>query len=225
TAIVFAVTVTLVVAVVLPSFVEAVITVLPAFNAFTSPLESTNAIVAALLFHSKVLSVAFAGRTVAVMVLEDPTVRESSVGFKVIDLTSTVLAVTVTFALADNLPSFVETVISVSPGPTASTSPVAETLATFVSPLFQVTSFSLASSGVVVATKVSLSPTSKSISDLSSFNSAASIGVTSTSIFAETETDLLVIVIVAFPILIAVSSFPLTEMISAFDDIISTSLS
>src|SRR5690606_25012735 len=97
TAIVFAVTVTLVVAVILPSFVEAVITALPAFNAFTSPLESTDAIVAALLFHSKVLSVAFAGSTVAVIVLDDPTVSESSVGFNVIDLTSTVFAVTVTF--------------------------------------------------------------------------------------------------------------------------------
>src|SRR5690606_16640924 len=146
-----AVATTLAVEVTLPSFVDAVITALPSFNALTTPLESTDAIVAALLFHCNVLSVAFAGSTVAMIVLDDPTVSERSVGFTEIDSTAIVFAVTETFADVEALPSFEEAVIIAVPTFSAFTNPFESTLAMVGALLVHFSVLSVAFAGSTVA--------------------------------------------------------------------------
>lgn len=66
-------------AVLLPSLVVTVISAVPALTPETFPVESTPAIVALLDFHVTVLSVASAGKTVAVRVSFAPTTSDNVV--------------------------------------------------------------------------------------------------------------------------------------------------
>ena len=115
TGITFALTVTVQVAVLPPSLVLTVIVAVPGDFAVTTPEEETAAI--EVLFDDQVtdLSVAFEGLTVAVSVSESPSVIVRLVVFKLIPVTETTLALTVTEHVAVLPPSFVLTVIVAVP--------------------------------------------------------------------------------------------------------------
>ena len=80
-------TVTLQVAVFFPSTVVTVISAVPALTAVTFPVESTEATEALLLDHVTCLLQASDGFIVAINVSASPTVKASSVLFKLTDVT------------------------------------------------------------------------------------------------------------------------------------------
>ena len=159
TAIVAVVTVTLQVAVLLPSFVLTVIVALPAAFAETTPEDETVATDVLLEDQVTVLFVAFEGDTVAVRVCVSPTLIDSDVLFKLTLVTETVAAVTVTAQVAVLLPSLVLTVIVALPAAFAVTTPEVETVATDVLLEDQVTVLFVAFEGDTVAVRVCVSPT------------------------------------------------------------------
>jgi hypothetical protein len=93
------VTVTMQVAVILPSAVLTVIVALPAAMAVTNPLDETVATEVELLLHVTDLLVALEGATVALNVSVPPMVRLVDDLFRVTPVTATVAAVTVKLAL------------------------------------------------------------------------------------------------------------------------------
>ena len=125
-------TVTLQVAVLPPSLVLTVMVAVPGLPARISPL-STATTGGSLDVQVTLLSVAFAGVTVAVRVAFSPDFRVSSVLSRLMPVTATVLALTVMVTVAVNPPSLVLTVMVAVPGATAVTIPVLDTVATEVS--------------------------------------------------------------------------------------------
>jgi len=117
-------TVTLAVAVSPPSFVAADMTALPPAIPLTNPVTLTVATEVLLEIHTTLLSVAFAGTTVALSCWVAPTFIGGTVaGVKVIPVTGT--AIIKTFAVAVKPPSTVLAVITAVPNvPVRSTSPV-----------------------------------------------------------------------------------------------------
>ena len=156
TAIVFAVTVTSQVAVLLPSAVVTEMVAFPALPAVTLP-SATVATLSSDDFQLTALLVALSGATVAVSVSDSPSTRLRVFLFRVTPVTATVLAVTVTEQVAVLLPSAVVTVMVVFPALTAVTLPSA-TVATLSSDDFQLTALLVALSGATVAVRVSDAP-------------------------------------------------------------------
>ena len=154
TAIVAAFTVTEHVAVFEPSFVVTVIVVVPTALAVTTPEDETVATEVLLEDQVTDLSVAFDGDTVAVNAWVSPTVIESDVLFKLIPVTGTVAAFTVTEHVAVLEPSFVVTVIVAVPTVLAVTTPEEDTVATEDLLEDHETDLSVAFEGVIVAVKV-----------------------------------------------------------------------
>ena len=134
-----------------PAF--AVIVAVPIFNPVTLPFASTDATVASLLLQLTVLSVAFAGPTVAVSwALSSNWI--SSVGWSS-EMDVTGIGFTVTLHVADWSPAFA--VIVAVPIFNPVTLPFASTDATVASLLLQLTVLSVASSGLTVAVSWALS--------------------------------------------------------------------
>ena len=132
----FGATVTVQLAVRLPSSVVTVITAVPAETALTTPFSSTVATSALSLAQVILPLVAFSGATVAVSVPVSPTVRDISSLSRLTPVTGTV---TVTVQLAVRLPSSVVTVMTAAPAETAVTTPFSSTVATVSSLLVHVT--------------------------------------------------------------------------------------
>ena len=99
----FAATVTVQLAVLSPAF--AVMTAVPALRAFTLP-SATEATVASEVVQVTVLSVALSGRTVAMSVASSPSTRLSVVLSRVMEVTGSNVAVTVTEHVAVLSPAF-----------------------------------------------------------------------------------------------------------------------
>ena len=171
---------------------------LPTFLAVTTPFE-TVAIVWSEELQVTVLSVASSGLTVAVRVIVSPARSEAVVLFNVTEVTS--VATTVIWQVAVLLPALA--VIVASPTFLAITTPF-ETVAIVWSDELQVTVLSVASSGLTVAVRVTLSPAWRETSDWSSSTDKTSTydGVTSTEHIAVTYPT--VAAIVAFPTSLAV---------------------
>ena len=167
TDITFALTVTVHVAVLLPSFVLTVIVAVPGVFAVTTPEDETVATV--VLFEVQVtdLSVALLGETVAVSVWVSPSVIFKDVLSRLTPVTAITFALTVTVHIADFPPSFVFTVIVALPSDFAMTTPVEETIATDSLSEDHVTDLSVAFSGDTVAVKDCVSPSVSVSSDLS----------------------------------------------------------
>ena len=155
TLITLAATVTLHVAVNLPSTVSTVIVAVPALRAVTLPF-STFATVASLDFHVTSLFVAFEGATVAVSVKFSPSVSDFVVSLSVTPVTLITFDLTVTSQLADFVPAVA--VIVALPAATAVTLPFWSTVATLSLLDFHVTALSVASEGDTVAVSVKFSP-------------------------------------------------------------------
>ena len=136
----------------------AVMSAFPAETAVTLPFSSTVAIEASELLHVTFLSVAFSGATVAFNTRLSPATMVALVWSKVIPVTATSFAATVTVQVAVLEPSVVVTVIVVEPALTAVTLPLLSTVAMFESDDFQLTALLVALSGVTVAVKVSEVP-------------------------------------------------------------------
>ena len=115
--------------------------------------------------HVTVLTVAFAGVTVAVSVALPPTDSESSVLFSVTPVSSTVGTLTVTVQDAV-LPLEVVAITTAVPAFFAVTIPFS-TVATAVSELVHVTVLSVASAGITAAVNTSVSPTTNDRAGLS----------------------------------------------------------
>ena len=109
------VTVTLQVAVLLPSSVVTVIFASPSLTPFTLPLASTVAISVLSDFHVTFLLVAPSGETVATNVSVPPTVSERVVLSSLTPVTATFPSLTVTLQVAVLPPSSLLTVTTVSP--------------------------------------------------------------------------------------------------------------
>jgi len=120
-----------------PSWLVAVIVVVPGPVAVTTPDWFTVATVVSDDAHVKVWFVALLGVTVAVSVVVSPTVNPAVDGLSVTDVTRMTglgLSVTVMVALPDLFdPSWAVAVIVVVPEPTAVTTPDWFTVATVVS--------------------------------------------------------------------------------------------
>jgi len=155
-------TVTVHVAVLLPSSVVAVMVAVPIFSPFTVQGVSvavvwfTLAIVESLLLQVTFLLVAVEGATVAVSVCVPPTAMLADVGATVTPVTATVF-VTVTAHVAVFLPSTVVAVIVAVPAATPVTVP-SLTVAVALLLLVQVTFLLVALEGATVATRVSVPP-------------------------------------------------------------------
>ena len=149
------------VAVLPPSVVVTVITAVPAFRAVTTPVEETDATFK--LFEDQVRdgSVASDGLTVAVSVSVSPSVRVSEVLSSVTPVTDMNDGFTVTVHVADLLPSVVVTVIVAVPAFFAYTLPLDDTVATSGLSDDQRTFLNVASDGLTVAVRVSVSPSVK----------------------------------------------------------------
>ena len=147
-------TVTEHVAVLKPSFVVTVIVVVPTALAVTTPEDDTVATDALLEDQVTDLSVAFDGVTVAVNAWVSPTVIVSDVLFKLIPVTGTVAAFTVTAHVAVLAPSTVVTVIVADPTPFAVTTPAEDTVATELLLDVHVTVLFVALAGETVAVRV-----------------------------------------------------------------------
>jgi len=146
-------TVTLHVAVLLPSAVLTVIVAVPAFSPVTSPPELTLATPSLFDVHVTVLLVAFEGLTVAVRVDVLPTFKVIELLLRLTPVTGTV---TVTVQVAVLLLSAVVTVIVAVPALTAVTTPSDDTVATLLLLVVQVTALFVAFEGLIVAVRVSL---------------------------------------------------------------------
>ena len=132
---------------------DAVMAAVPAFTAVTVPLETVATSVLELV-QVMVLSVAFEGLTVAVMVDDDPSIRVNESGFIVMEVTATVFSFTITVQVAVMFPLpplFAFAVIVAVPVLLAVTLPVLLTEAMLVFELLQETLLSVALDGVMVA--------------------------------------------------------------------------
>lgn len=156
-------TVTVQLAVLLPSSVVTVIVAVPSALAVTNPVEETVATEVLLLVQVTFLFVALEGYTVAVSV---PVAFGASVIEVLFKLTLVTGIVTVTEHVAFLLPSSVVTVIVVVPAPLAVTNPDAETVATEVLLLLQVTFLLVALEGDTVAVSCSVAFLARVIEDL-----------------------------------------------------------
>ena len=150
------VTVTLHVAVLLPSSVVTVITAFPSATPVITPFSSTVAIASLLLLQLIFLLVAFSGVIVAVNCFVLPV--SSVVDVLSSEMSVTATSLTVTSQDAVKLPSIVVTVIVAVPSAIPLTFPSSVTVATDVSLLLQDTVLTLASSGVIVAESCTSSP-------------------------------------------------------------------
>ena len=139
TPVMFDTTVTLHVAVLLPSTVLTVIVADPAETGVTVPPCDTVATELLLVLHVTFWFVALAGTIVAERVSVLPIVIEVDVLFKDTLAGGITTLETVTVQVAVLLPSAVLTVITAEPGETAFTTPLVETVATAVLLLLQVT--------------------------------------------------------------------------------------
>ena len=142
----------------------AVMVAVPAATAVTTPF-STVATVASEVVQVTVLSVASAGVTVAVRVTVSPSVRAAVVWLRAIPDTATTFLATVTTQVAVLSPALA--VMVAVPTATAVTLPEASTVATAVFEELHVTVLSAASSGVTVAVRVTVPPSTKSTCVLS----------------------------------------------------------
>jgi len=158
TEIVLDLTVTEQVAVLPPSFVFTVIVAEPADLAITSPADETVATDSSLEVQETDLSVAFSGVTVAISVRVSPSVMDKEDSLRLTPVTETVLAKTVTEQVAVLPPSLVLTVIVAEPAAFAVTTPPEDTDATDSSLDDQVTDWSVALVGDIIALSVSDSP-------------------------------------------------------------------
>lgn len=152
-------TVTEQVAVLLPSEVLTVTTVVPTFFAVTSPLEVTEATDVLPTVQITSLLVAFDGETVATKDAVLPTWRVNEEVFRDTPVTETVEAFTVTEQVAVLPPSVVLAVIVAVPAFFAVTSPSEDTVATEVLLDVHVTSLLDALEGLTVAVNHVVSPT------------------------------------------------------------------
>ena len=148
-------TVTVQLAVLLPSTVVTVILADPAPIAVTTPSASTVATEVFELLQVTSLLVAVVGLIVAVRVPVEPLDRDSVVLLRETPVTGTV---TVTVQVAVLEPSAVVTVIVAVPAVTAVTLPSESTVATEVLELFHVTAVLVALVGAMVAVRVSVEP-------------------------------------------------------------------
>ena len=140
---------------------EAVIVAFPARCAVTTPLLSTVATYWLDVLQVTFLSEASEGRTVALRVAVSSSVRVSVFWERVTEETGIVLFVTVTAQVAVLFPSLVVTVIVAVPSLTAVTSPSALTVATDSSDEDQLTTLSVALSGLTVAVRVVFPPSTR----------------------------------------------------------------
>ena len=158
------VTVTVQVAVLLPSTVVTVIVAVPSAMAVTTPDAETVATAVLLLDHVTALFVAVLGATTAISVPVLPSSIESVVASSDTPVTDTVggggggAAVTVTVAVAGKLPSAVVTVMVAVPAATAVTTPVGETVATAPLDVAHVTDWFVAVMGKTLAVSVPVVP-------------------------------------------------------------------
>src|SRR5699024_4217177 len=123
-----------------------------------------------------VLSLAFAGATVAVNCCVPSISSVAVLGSTVTPVTAIVLAVTVNAHLAVLLPSLVVTVMSALPALTAVTLPLLSTVAIAASDDANVTVLSVAVDGATVATKLPVAPSSNDKVDLSNVTPVTAIG-------------------------------------------------
>ena len=163
----------------------AVMTVVPAFTAVTTPLLLTVATVSSLLLHCTSFDVAFSGRTVAVRVPVSPSVRVRVSGLTVTLSTWTTLSpgVTVTVAVTWNPASLASAVIVVSPSERPVTTPFF-TVAMPVSALVQsMRTLPLSNSGSKLTLSSAVSPalTVRVLVSISMFRMATSVMPVSTS--------------------------------------------
>ena len=150
------VTVTLHVAVLLPSSVVTVIVAVPSATPLITPSSSTVATASLLLLQLIFLLVAFAGVIVAVNCFVLPV--STVVDVLSSEMPSTATALTVTSQDAVKLPSVVVAVIVAVPAVTPVTLPLLSTVATDVLLLLHVTVLTLASFGATVAESCATSP-------------------------------------------------------------------
>ena len=120
---------------------------------------------------------------------------------------------TVTLQLAVFLPSFVVTVIVAFPFLTPLTTPLLVTVAIFLLLVFQVTALFVAFDGLIVAFNVAFFPIAKFNFVLLNFTLLIGIGLTVTLHTADLFPSIEVTVIVAFPILIPLTT-PVAEMVA-----------
>jgi hypothetical protein len=159
---VVALTVTVQVAVLLPSEVVTVIVAFPAATADTTPLDDTVATAGALLLHDTFLFVALEGKTVAERFSEPPTRSVVDVLFRDTPVTATLPLpplVTVMEQVAVLLPSAVVTVMVALPIAKPLTKPFDDTDAIEGELLLHVTFLLVALAGKTVAVNVSEPPT------------------------------------------------------------------
>ena len=150
----------------------AVIVAVPIFLAETTPLE-TFATVASELLQETVLSIASTGPTVALRVTDSPTVRDADRRVRVMLLTG--VGITVIEQVAVLSPAFA--VMVAVPNFLAVTTPL-ETVATVASDVVQVTVLSVASLGLTVAVRVTVSPTFREADVLLRVTLVTGVGIT-----------------------------------------------
>jgi hypothetical protein len=160
------VTVTLQVAVLLPSAVVTVIVADPAATAVTRPPADTVAVEALLLAHVTFWFVAPDGVMAGTRYSEPPASRLADDLFRVTPVTATAVALTFTVQAAVLLPSAVLTVMVAVPAATAVTVPLDDTVATEALPLLHVTLLFAALDGSITAERVSVPPTTRLVVDL-----------------------------------------------------------
>ena len=158
TEITFFFTVTLQVAVLLPSSVVTVIVAVPSETAVTKPLEETVATEGELVVQLTLLFVASDGRTVAVSWLDSPSVNVKVDLSSQTPVTEITFLFTVTLQVAVQLPSSVVTVIVAVPSDIAVTSPDEETEAMTDEVDFHLTLLIDALDGKIVAVSCFVSP-------------------------------------------------------------------
>ena len=195
-----ATTVTVQVAVLSPAL--AVMVAEPTFLAVTTP-SLTVATEASDVLQVTVLSVASSGLTVAERVTVSPAFREALVLSRVTLVTG--VATTVTAQVAALSPALA--VMVAEPTFLAVTTPLL-TVATEASEVVQVTVLSVASSGLTVAERVTLSPAFKERLSASSVTSSISIGVTFTTHMSDLSPQ--AAVMLAWPTLRVVTTPSLT---------------
>ena len=144
-------------------------TAVPSETAVTTP-STTVATLSFELLHVTVLSVASSGSTVAFNVSVSPGMRTMLVLLRVTFVTGMNFLLTITWQVADLSPAVA--VITTVPSVIAVTTP-STTVAIASSELLQVTVLSVASSGLTVAVRVSVSP-----SVISSLSLSREISVT-----------------------------------------------
>lgn len=198
-------TVTVQVAVLLPSEVLTVTTVEPTFLAVTTPLELTVAMDVFADDQVTPLSVASEGETVATNVAVLPTCKVNEEGFRDTPVTETVEAFTVTEQVAVLPPSAVLAVIVAVPALLAVTSPSEDTVATEVLFDDHVTSLLDALEGLTVVVNHVVSPTVMERLEGERVTPVTETAFTVTEQEAVLLPSAVVTVILAVPILFAVT--------------------